>query len=172
MPAATGAGVGADVAEGSPAAPTPLKTTSWTEKASVAGSTTRLPPAASVTVEHAANCSRRPVSRSAKLPDTRVGTTLPFSSISGPRPHGSWKVPAGGWTNGTPGMVTSVICSGAWIGENVNLSPVVRIGAKLTRPSAPTIAPRNCPPDPVISTWSRAEAPAGRWIVSLLIVRW
>jgi hypothetical protein len=68
-------------------------------------------------------------------------------------------------------MVTSVICKGAWIGENVNFSPVVRIGAKVTSPFAPTNAPRTCSPDPVISTWSRAEAPGGRWIVSLPIVR-
>ena len=118
------------------------------------------------------NRKGRPVSRLAKLPDTRVRTTWPFSSINGPRPHCSRNVPDGGPVNGTPGMVTSLICSGTWTWEKLNFSPVVRIGANLITPLASSRAPRTWPSDPVISTWSRPDAPGGRAIVSLLMVRW
>jgi len=84
-------------------------TTSWTLKASLGGSTTWLAPAAVLTGEQAVKGMGRPVSRSAKVPDTRVGTTFPLSLISGPRPHGSRNGPDGVTSGCTPGITTSVI---------------------------------------------------------------
>jgi len=46
------------------------------------------------------------------------------------------------------------------------------IGANVTVPAGPTIAPRSCPLEPSISTWRRPDAPGGRWIVTWRTVRW
>src|SRR5258708_30817400 len=108
--ASTRAGVaGTDAPALNAWAPRPSNTTAWTSKASLGGSTTRLAPAAIVIGEQAVNGMGRPVSRSAKVPDTRVDATFPLSLISGPKPHGNRNGPGGVTSGCTPGITTSVI---------------------------------------------------------------
>jgi hypothetical protein len=55
---------------------------------------------------------------------------------------------------------------------NANVRLVVRIGANVTTLLVPLImAPRGCPPEPVIKTGSRADMPGGRSMVTRRIVR-
>jgi len=112
-------------------------TTSWTLKASVDGSVTWLVQAAKVTALHAVNCTGWPVSSSPKVPDTFVGTTVPLTEISGPRPHGKVNGTEGMPRNGTPGTTTPEICTGPCTGVNAKVRLIVRIGLKLTTAEAP-----------------------------------
>ena len=53
----------------------------------------------------------------------------------------------------------------------MKLRPDVLTGAKLATPSAPTMAPRRWPWEPVISTCASPDAPGGRLNVTRLITR-
>ena len=102
---------------------------------SVAGSTTRLAPAAMRAAGQAVNDIGWPPSSSVKVPATWVGRIRPSSSATGPRPQGSRNVPAGVCRAGTLGIVTPEICSGVCGGLNRKASSLVRIGAKRSTPS-------------------------------------
>src|SRR5580704_6765262 len=146
-------------------------TTSWMSNRSAAGSATRLLPAASVTGLHAVNRIGRAVSRSANVPVTWVGTSLPLTWTSGPSPHGSRSAPCGANSGTTPGMDTSEICTGICAGVNRSVTTLVRSGRNRSTPPGPTWPPRTCRPPPVTSTWSSPDAPGGRWMVSWLTQR-
>ncbi len=120
---------------------------------------------------HAVNGIGWPVSSSANVPVTRVGSTRPFSSTRGPRPQGRRNGPDGVSRAGTPGIVTPEICSGACAGVNLNASALVRIGAKRSTPDGPSTPPRAWPRAPETRTGSGPSAPGGRWIVTMRTVR-
>jgi hypothetical protein len=130
-----------------------------------------LVPGRRVTGEQAAKCSGRWASRSASLPQARVGTAVPLTSIAGPSPHRSRSGADAARSCGTPRIVTSDICNGTWSGVNLIVSLVVRIGANRTIPRGPTSPPRAWPPEPAIRTCSRPSASGGRWIMILRTVR-
>src|ERR1700722_2241563 len=93
--------------------------------------------------------------------------------MRGPLPQARCSVLPGVTSDLTPGMVTSVIWTGAWSVLKVRVRLDVVIGAKVTVPLFVITAPRAWPPEPVITTWAVPEAPAGRlMVIRLTVTRW